>query len=436
MNELTTAKKVINCFICGSTKLEYLFDIGNQPMSGIFPLVNEPDPRSAPLALERCVNNINGLECGNVQLSHIANFSEMYGMSYGYNSSLSPFMISHLKSIADNIKKHVEIKANDWVLDIGCNDGTLLREFGNKTKNLVGVDPSAGKFSDIISSKIKLFVEYFPSKACEEFMNGRKFKSISSIAMFYDLPEPKQFIQKVYENLSEDGIWTVELAEMNEFLKNLSFDQICHEHLLYLDNKQVVELANEVGFKLIEITYSEINGGSACYYFSKNKLNEIYPNLKRTNISQLDQLKRRIELNKKSVMDYLSQIINENKIVYGYGASTKGNVLGNYYGLNSKIIPYVSDINPYKYGRKTPGSQIPIISHEEMRLKKPDYLLLFIWHLRNEVLIAERDFVMNGGKIIVPLPRLHMIDANNYEIHLNSNLNDYSFDISNRLLTL
>jgi NDP-4-keto-2,6-dideoxyhexose 3-C-methyltransferase len=144
---------------------------------------------------------------------------------------------------------------------------------------------------------------------------------------------------------------------------------------------------------------------------------------------------RRLENNKKEIKDFLLRIKSEGKSVFGYGASTKGNVLGNYFGLSKIDLPYISDINPYKYGRRTPGTRIPIISHQDMRKAPPDYLLVFIWHLRKEVLKDEFEYIKNGGKIVFPLPRLHVVDSENYDIYLNSNLNDQSFDISNTTLT-
>lgn len=434
MNVDVSSRKVKCCFICGGEELIALFELGDQPMSGIFPLLDEVDPVKAPLGLERCETIINGIKCGNVQMSHIANFENMYGMSYGYNSSLSPFMISHLKNISENVKKYVQIDSDDWILDIGCNDGSLLLNFMDQTRNMVGVDPSAGKFVSQISQNIELFVDYFPSTECTNFMNGKKFKSITSIAMFYDLAEPRKFISEIYKHLSDDGIWTVELAEFNEFLKNLSYDQICHEHLLYLDNRQMVDLARDAGFYLIDITYSEINGGSACYYFSKEKSREITPELSRVNRDQVSQLSRRIRHNKKNVMDYLRLLLDSGKTIYGYGASTKGNVLGNYYGLNNSMLPYISDINPFKHNRRTPGTNIPIISHVQMRLDAPDFLFSFIWHLRKEVLLDEKEYILSGGKIIFPLPRLHVVDSDNYFDILEANLQDEAFDISTQFL--
>jgi NDP-4-keto-2,6-dideoxyhexose 3-C-methyltransferase len=431
MNSESKATKVMTCFLCGGKELESILSLGVQPMSGIFPAPTDPDPSMSPLGIEICNSYISGSDsmCGNVQLSHISNFDEMYGLTYGYNSSLSPQMLKHLNNIGNNVKKYLTLTDKDWVLDIGCNDGSLLKEFISQTQNLVGVDPSAAKFSDLIPSNVHLFVDYFPSKACEDFMDGKKFKLITSIAMFYDLPEPKKFIEKIYENLDIDGIWVVELAELNQFLKNLSYDQICHEHLLYLDNKQVVQMALSFGFTLIDLTYSEINGGSACYYFSKDKSKGISPNLNRVSKIQIKQLARRIEKNKSSVMDYLIKLKKLNHTIIGYGASTKGNVLANYFGLTQEVIAFISDINPYKKGRHAPGTRIPIISHEEMRLKNPDYLFVFIWHLRHEVLVHEYEYIQKGGKIIFPLPRLHVVDSSNYDLYLNTNLSDESFDI-------
>ena len=429
--------EVDKCFICSGTKLSEILNLGNQPMSGVFPLPTEANPASSPLTLMQCLTTNSKSEvCGNIQLKHKANFSDMYGLNYGYNSSLSPLMLEHLAQIAEKAKTHVAIAEGDFILDIGCNDGSFLALFKSQTKNLVGVDPSSAKFAEIAPREATIFVDYFPSIKIDEFMGPRKFKMISSIAMFYDLEDPFSFMEALYSSLMENGLWVVELSEFKEFLKNLSYDQICHEHLLYLDADLLINMAAKVGFELLEISYSEINGGSACYYFRKAKPNKSINCQSGANTKQLDKLKFRVEQNKSEIMNYLQMLKNQRKTVYGYGASTKGNVLANFYGLDSSLIQLISDTNPFKWGRVTPGPRIPIISHEEMRKSPPDYLFVFIWHLRAEVLKNEERFIENGGKIIIPLPRLHIIDKGNYHLYAGRDLNDLAYDISSVDLTI
>ncbi len=421
-------KTLEKCLVCGSNKLTKILSLGTQPLSGVFPTKTDPDPVSSPLELMFCDNIVNEEPCSTIQLGHLANFNEMYGANYGYNSSLSPLMKNHLNFIADKILSTTNLNSESFVLDIGCNDGTLLSNFMGVTTNLVGVDPSADKFKDLIPKQVKLFTEFFPSKLLTQFIGIRKFQVITSIAMFYDLEKPIEFIKEVFSLLTPDGVWVVELAEMNSFLKNLSFDQICHEHLLYIDEYKMVKLAESCGFYLEDITYSEINGGSACYYFKKSS------QIKKNNLStvsknQLIQLSRRIKNNQNQVLEFLEILKQNNSVIYGYGASTKGNVYANFLNLDRTRIPFVSDINNFKHGRVTPGTKIPIISHEQMRADKPDYLLVFIWHLRKEVIANELDYLKKGGKLIFPLPRLHIVTIENFQIYLNNPIHDESFDI-------
>jgi NDP-4-keto-2,6-dideoxyhexose 3-C-methyltransferase len=436
---MTESKVLDRCLICTGQELELILDLGDQPLSSVFPLPDETDPVSSPLKLMRCISPRFGsidAECGNVQLSHQASFTEMYGMNYGYNSSLSPLMLKHLSLIRDRILELIDVESESIILDIGCNDGSFLAMFLSHTKNLIGVDPSSSRFLDKISPDVHVIEDFFPTPKLNEFLLNRKVKVVSSIAMFYDLYDPLKFIQEVYDQLDESGLWVVELAELNEFLKNLSYDQICHEHLLYIDNQQMIQMAESVGFRLMDITYSEINGGSSCYFFSKDSARGKQTDTSKVTRGQLLQLSRRVHQNKANILDFLSILRKQDSRIMGYGASTKGNVLINFFGLNSSYLEAISDINSFKWGRVTPGSRIPIISHEEMRAFQPDYLFCFIWHLRLEVLRDEKDFIEKGGKIIFPLPRLHVIDRENYHLYVDFPLNDLAFDISTRELTL
>ena len=436
---MTSSIAIETCLVCQGTELELILDLGSQPLSSVFPQENEADPVSSPLKLMRCGSknaNSKAQDCGHVQLSHQASFEEMYGLNYGYNSSLSPMMIEHLEFIFDRIQSHIKIDENSVIIDIGCNDGSFLKMFESRTQNLFGADPSSVRFLDMMPKSVQVVPEFFPTPVLDELLKKRKASVISSIAMFYDLLDPTAFTNAVFNRLAEDGIWVVELAELNEFLKNLSYDQICHEHLLYIDNEHMVKMAKSAGFTLIDITYSEINGGSACYYFARKKFAGKSLPTTRVSRHQLLQMARRVNQNRLEVISFFSEMKAKEARVFGYGASTKGNMLGNYYKLDRLQVEAISDINSFKWGRVTPGTRIPIVSHEEMRISKPDYLFCFIWHLRYEVLKDEREFIEQGGKIVFPLPRLHIVDKSNYDLYATHHLNDLAFDTSSRELTL
>ncbi len=427
------SEPILHCLLCGGREMTEVVNLGEQPLSSVFPVIGEPDPPSAPLRLGQC----SDASCGCVQLLDKAKMSDMYGFDYGYNSSLSPFMIEHLRQIYQRALVLRPLSPDDLVVDIGCNDGTLLAMFGQHTDALLGVDPSSARFRSRFPGTAEVVIDFFPSQSFDTVLRTRKASIVTSIAMFYDLDRPHDFARRVHDILVDDGIWVVELAELTEFLKNLSYDQICHEHLLYLDEYSMITLAESVGFSLREITYSEINGGSACYFFSKTS----GPEARRSSASRvsgqtLHQLSSRIALNRSEVRAFLESARAHDKSVWGYGASTKGNVLQNYYGITRTDIPYISDINPYKKGRRTPGSGIPIVDRETFRAERPDYALCFIWHLRAEVLRDEREYILGGGSLVFPLPRLHVIDATNVDLYEGRPLNDLAFDISQRQLTV
>jgi NDP-4-keto-2,6-dideoxyhexose 3-C-methyltransferase len=425
---MNLSTKLSTCLICGSDKLIQVVSLGNQPLSGVFPGPHEPDPPSTPLNLMFCNSVINEIPCRNVQLSHVANLESMYGANYGYNSSLSNKMLLHLKHLADSIIEIANINSDDYILDIGCNDGSLLNMFSSLSSNLIGVDPSGEKFRHLMNPEIKFFPEFFPSKNLNEFMGGKSFKLVTSIAMFYDLLQPLDFALSIYEILEENGLWVVELAEMTKFLSNLSYDQICHEHVLYYDSNQMINMASKAGFKLEKISFNGMNGGSACYYFRKSDKTE-HLRTPMLSIEHYHQLNWRIQANKFDIRSIINLVKNNNMKIFGYGASTKGNVLANFTEISKDDMPFISDANKFKWGRQTPGTRIPIISHTEMRKFNPDYLFVFIWHLRDEVINNEIDYLKQGGKLIFPLPRPVIVDYENYQLYLSNNFDDVAFKI-------
>jgi NDP-4-keto-2,6-dideoxyhexose 3-C-methyltransferase len=425
---MNLSTELSTCLICGSNKLIQVVSLGNQPLSGVFPEPNEPDPPSTPLNLMFCNSVINNIPCRNVQLSHVANLESMYGANYGYNSSLSNKMLEHLKLLAESIIEMENINSDDYILDIGCNDGSLLNLFSSLSSNLIGVDPSGEKFIHLMNAEITFFPEFFPSKSLNQFMGKKRFKLVTSIAMFYDLLQPLDFALSIYEILEENGLWVVELAEMTSFLRNLSYDQICHEHVLYYDSNQMINIASKAGFKLERISFNGMNGGSACYYFRKSEITEQL-RTPMVNLELYHQLNWRIQANKFDIRSIIDLVKNNDKKIFGYGASTKGNVLANFVEISSNDMPFISDANEFKWGRHTPGTRIPIISHTEMREINPDYLFVFIWHLRDEVINNEMNYLKNGGKLIFPLPRPVIIDYKNYHLYLSNNFDDVAFKL-------
>ena len=256
-----------HCRICGSKNLAKIIDLGKQPLSSVFPSRHQKDPKSSELQLLRCVSNTG---CGLVQLKHTADLNEMYGTNYGYYSSLSNSMVSHLKKKIIDIKKIINLKKDDLVIDIGSNDGLLLNSYGKHLGlDRVGVDPSAKKFLKNYDKDITVILDFFSGGLVKKYIGNKKAKVISSIAMFYDIDDPILFATEIRELLADDGVWILELSYLPLFLNQLTYDQACHEHVTYYGLTQIKYLCDIVNLKILDVKFNDINGGSFYLFISK-----------------------------------------------------------------------------------------------------------------------------------------------------------------------
>ena len=409
----------MNCRACNNTKLKNIVTIGKQPLSGIFPKKKKLKLKKYSLDLFLCI------KCNLVQLGKSASAKEMFGEKYGYQSSISKLMKNHLYKIYLTLKNNKYINDRSTVLDIGSNDGTFLNFF-KKTNQLFGIDPTAKKFKKFYKSHIIRFSSFFSfDKIYSKFGKNsyQKFDLVSSLAMFYDVNTPNAFCKDIYKLLKPDGVWILELSYLPLLLKNLTYDQICHEHVTYYLLKVFKNLAEKNNFKIIEVSLNEINGGSIQIICAKKNskrkiltqslITSILKDEGKIKVKSFKNFNKRILLLKTKLLNFFKK--NNSKKIYGYGASTKGNIVLNYCGLNNKSLNYICDANRLKYGSYTPGSNIKIISKEQMRKMKPDFLFVLIWSFRKEVIKEEIEFLKKGGKLIFMLPRFHIVDKKNYK---------------------
>jgi NDP-4-keto-2,6-dideoxyhexose 3-C-methyltransferase len=252
-------KAITHCRICGNTDLTPVVNLGVQALSGRFPMVGTSDPPSAPLELVKC----NGMDtCGLLQLAHSVPLDEMYGSGYGYLSGLNQTMSNHLREIAVHTQQVVHLQENDIVLDIGSNDGTLLKSYTTKNIRRIGIDPGGEQFESHYPDDIVLVTDFFSKQAFTKVYPFEKAKVITSIAMFYDLEEPMRFVSEVKEILHPDGIWVLEQSYMPTMIKMNAFDTICHEHLEYYTLKQIVWMMERNDLRVFDVAFNDVNGGS------------------------------------------------------------------------------------------------------------------------------------------------------------------------------
>ena len=415
-------KKISSCRICKNTNLVPIINLGEQCLTGFFPLKDSTIP-SYPLSLVICDHRNNSNKekqaCGLVQLEHQYLNVQLYGENYGYRSGLNKSMVKHLETIYKEIKSHIQLGQDDLVIDIGSNDGTLLGFFSEDNLKLVGVDPSGEKFRKFYKPKIELIVDFFSHESVKNLINAKKAKVIASIAMFYDLEDPNTFIGEINNTLDTEGIWVFEQSYLPAMIEANAYDTICHEHIEYYGLKQIKYLLDNNNFKIINFSFNNSNGGS--FRITAAKKNSSYREI----TDEVDKIiKKEIEIqtpeyfsifeknvikSKNDLVDLLQKLTNNGKKILGYGASTKGNVLLQYCQITQKIIPYIGEINPDKFRRTTPGTLIPIISEEEAKEMKPDYFLVLPWHFKEHILNNEKKYLENGGHFIFPLPAIEII---------------------------
>jgi NDP-4-keto-2,6-dideoxyhexose 3-C-methyltransferase len=405
-------KAIDKCRICRSTDLLDVISLGSQALSGCFPAQDEPDPDAAPLHLLRCES------CGLVQLAHSVDPKFLYTPNYGYRSGINETMRQHLAGIAAELLSRFQPAPGRVVLDIGCNDGTLLGQYPSTLVRL-GIDPLADKFSSMHPKGISTATSVFSARAFERLAGGQKASVITSIAMFYDLEDPNEFVADIARSLDPDGIWVLEQSYMPQMLKYNSYDTICHEHLEYYALRQIDWLAEHNGLRVFDAELNDTNGGSSrlyiCHENASHRATRRLVDLRAAEQSHglniqatYDAFRQRCAKLREELRTLIKTEIARKKRIHIYGASTKGNTILQYCGLDHSLIEAAADRNPEKSGARTPGTNIPIVSEEESRGMRPDYFLVLPWHFRKEFIQREREFLARGGKFIFPLPQLEI----------------------------
>lgn len=406
--------EINKCRISGSENLVTVLSLGEQYLTGVFPKSPGEEVTKGPLDLVWCPDG------GLLQMKQSYSLDEMYGDNYGYRSGLNASMVRHLTNKIHTLEKMVTLNANDLVIDIGSNDATSLKAYKSKCRK-VGIDPTGTKFKEFYTDDISLIPTFFSAAAFKKDFANDKATIITSIAMFYDLESPAAFVQDIEQCLADEGIWHFEQSYMPSMLRTNSYDTICHEHLEFYSLKVVKNLLESCGMRVIDVQMNDINGGSfavtACKKAASHISNAAVINwlLQQELEMGLDTeapylaFAERVFKQRKDLVSLIDALVADGKKVFGYGASTKGNVLLQFCGFTTKQIPCIAEVNEQKFGSYTPGTLIPIVSEAEAKAMKPDYFLVLPWHFKNSILEREREYIEQGGKFIFPLPEIEIV---------------------------
>jgi hypothetical protein len=397
------------CRLCKGYNVTDVIELGNQIITSRFPTYGDFTTPSTPICLVLCK------DCGLVQLKEGVSGSELYEHTYGYRSGINGMMMKHLNDYNNQICDKIILKDGDSVLDIGSNDATFLKYYPN-TLNRVGCDPTGKQFASYYDN-ITLVPTYFTTDAVSHL--GVKFKVVSSISMFYDLPDPVQFAKDIYNVLDDEGIWTLEQSYIVTMLERNSIDTICHEHIEYYSLTQIKHIMDIVGFKIIDVCQNDCNGGSFRIYVAKkassyveasSAIREMLENEHKLDLKNPDTYKHFMESCDIEISK-LKDFLKDHPNTYIYGASTKGNCLLQYADITEKDIRYAVERNLDKVGKMT-CTGIEIISEDTMRSNPPECLLVLPWHFKEDIIKREHEFLNNGGTLLFPFPVFQIIKYN------------------------
>ena len=406
MTKIPKTKKIKKCRLCNSKKLINIHNFGNHYVSNFVTKRNVKKGVKAPLNLVYCKN------CKLLQLEHSAPQEIMYKKFYWYRSGVTNTMKYALKDIFLKVKKMSLLKKGDTILDIGANDGTLLKYFKNDGYTTIGCEPAKNLTNELKKNSNYVIDNFWNYKYLRNILNKHKLnkpKVITAIGMFYDLEDPSKFISDAANSLDENGVFIAQLMCLNSMIKKNDLGNICHEHLEFYSYPSLKFLFEKNGFKIMKIEENEINGGSYRIFCKKN-IKKSIAYKEKTSLNDIKKFIKRVKQNKKKCLSFLRKCKVNGKKVFIYGASTKGNTLLQYYGINSKMISFASERSPEKWGKYTIGTGVEIISEEYARKLNPEYFFVMPYAFIKEFVIREKKWLKKGGKFILPFPNFKVLN--------------------------
>jgi NDP-4-keto-2,6-dideoxyhexose 3-C-methyltransferase len=402
------------CRSCGSSSLAPILQLGDLYVADFVdsPGVS-PSPKT-PLELILCQ------DCTLLQLRQTTPPEWLY-RKYWYKSGVNSSMRAALADITRKAETLASLRPADSVLDIGCNDGTLLRSYETANIRRVGFEPAKNLIAEASVGTDRIINDFFSHAA----VAGENFKVITSIAMFYDLEDPNSFVADVAKSLAPDGIWVIEMHYLPLMLSQNAFDAICHEHLEYYSLRSLLPLLERQGLAVLDVETNMINGGSFRIYIQHGGSSRNTWNGSQERVERMLAEEQRLGLSGKRIYEdfatrvlsirekvrrFIQEEISQGKKIYVYGASTKGNTILQYFELDHRTIRAAAERNPDKWGKYTVGTSVPIVSEQEARVEADDFLVL-PWHFSDEFRMRERAFLERGGKLIIPLPTPRIINS-------------------------
>ena len=419
MKQIGDHKKLVNCRLCKSDNLSVFIDFGDFPLAGAFLSKDQIDnEKFYPMGMQFCNN------CSCVQVDTVIPIETLF-KNYFYFSSAIQTLKDHFGMLADELEKKY-LKSDSLVVEIGCNDGVFLRHLAGKNIRNVGVDPATNVTKSVNEKGVNIINNAFGYQVTKEIeaQYGKSDAVVSSFS-FAHIDDMHDVMAGVKNILNDDGIFVFEIYYLGVVIEEKQYDMMYHEHMSYYTIKCLDMFLDQYGFEIFDIETLKLRSGSLRFY-AQNKVKSKYEINDRVSILRSDEVKQGltsyeayssygnfISNTKKDLIDLLDKIKKDGKSVIGYGASGRATTIMNYCGIDNKYLDYVVDDAPAKTGFYTPGTHCQIFTWEKVEKsdKKPDYALIFAWPFIEEVKKKRKEYLQNGGKFIVPLPSVKLIES-------------------------
>jgi NDP-4-keto-2,6-dideoxyhexose 3-C-methyltransferase len=414
---IADSPKTTRCRVCGNPALDPAVDLGPQYLSSVFPtdLSYRDHMQRYPMDMVLCRTE-GGAHCGLLQMGHHLDLTAMY-QAYPYQSSTNSGMRAVLSDVAADGRRAVALSPGDVVLDIGCNDGTLLSMFTGQGLTLAGIDAAANIQLVFQDPALHHARGYFNRTRYDGF-GIEKARLVFSIAMFYHLDDPVTFARDVAACLAPDGTWIIQMAYLPTMLDTNMYDNVVHEHAGYYGLESLQWVMNAAGLEIVDASLNDVYGGSY-RVFVRHKSAANMPSARLAQLRVDERAKRlndlstwtafadRIAQTRHDLITELDHHRKAGRTAWVYGASTKGNTILQYCGLTSAELPFAADSNPFKLGKFLIGSDVPIVDEAALRAARPDVLLALPYSFVDGFMARESDLMQHGTRFLVPLPHVH-----------------------------
>jgi SAM-dependent methyltransferase len=408
--------QLTECRICKSSKLYPFLDLGYMPIPNGF--IDKKDltklELTYPLRVCVCEN------CSLMQLEHVIPAEIMF-KNYLYVPSTAKTMMKHFDQMAEETMKVANAHKENLVIDIGSNDGALLSFFKKRGIQILGIDPAENIVRDANKRGIRTKAAFFSENTAQEVEKEfGKAQIITATNVIAHIDNIHSVVKGIKNLLQPQGVFVMEAPYVIDLIDNNEFDTIYHEHLSYFSIRPLMKLFEMHGMHIIDVRKQNIHGGTVRVYAAfENSNYKVHPrvskfvteeNLKKLHLrSTYDEFARRVKVIKRDLVSFLKRIKKEGRSVIGYGASAKGNVLTNYCQISTDLLDYVVDSTPYKHGKYTPGTHIPIYPESKLENETPDYALLMSWNFADEIIEKNQKYRERGGQFIITIPYLKIV---------------------------